>query len=154
MFPEMRRAEKALDEEQTKRILAEGEYGVLSLAGGNGYPYGVPLNYVYENGAVYFHGAQDGYKLYCLEQDCRVSFCVTAAAKVLPETFSTQYRSVILFGRAETVEGDEKRAALRALIRKYSPDHAAEGERNIERAAGKTRVVKIIPAHITGKANN
>lgn len=47
MFYEMRRKDRLLTEKEAREILSEGEYGVLSTMGENGYPYGVPVNYVY-----------------------------------------------------------------------------------------------------------
>lgn len=64
MFYEMRRKDRLLTEKEAKEILSEGEYGVLSTIGEDGYPYGVPVNYVYLNDSIYFHCAADvGHKL-------------------------------------------------------------------------------------------
>ena len=54
MFRKMRRAERELPEGQAKEILENGSYGVLALAGDGGYPYAVPLNYVYDGERIYF----------------------------------------------------------------------------------------------------
>ena len=48
MFREMRRRRQQLSPEECKRILAEGTSGVLTVRGVEGYPYAVPLSYVYE----------------------------------------------------------------------------------------------------------
>ena len=42
-------------------ILREGSSGVLSVLGDDGYPYGVPLSYLYEEGRLYFHCAVSGH---------------------------------------------------------------------------------------------
>ena len=44
MFREMRLKRQALDEGACREILKDGSIGVLSVAGDDGYPYGVPLN--------------------------------------------------------------------------------------------------------------
>lgn len=54
MFREMRRSNQQLEREECLRILREGENGVLALLGDGGYPYAVPLNYVFDDGAIYF----------------------------------------------------------------------------------------------------
>ena len=63
MFPAMRRKKQLLSQEETAAVLARGSSGVLALAGENGYPYAVPLSYVYDGGRLYFHCARSGHKL-------------------------------------------------------------------------------------------
>ena len=46
-FREMRRKDRQVFDNLVTEILESGEYGVLSVFGENGYPYGVPVNYVY-----------------------------------------------------------------------------------------------------------
>ena len=53
MFDEMRLKSQQLSEEETIALLDAGEYGVLSTIGANGYPYGVPINYIYDDGKIY-----------------------------------------------------------------------------------------------------
>ena len=63
MFRDMRRKRQALPPEQCAAILRRGTSGVLALAGDAGYPYAVPLSYVYTDGKLYFHCAKAGHKL-------------------------------------------------------------------------------------------
>ena len=51
-----------LDEREAYRILAEGEYGFLSLVTPEGGPYGIPLNYVWlpEERCVFFTARKAG----------------------------------------------------------------------------------------------
>ena len=58
MFAEMRRQDRLLSQEETVQILERGEYGVLSMYDTSGYPYGVPVNCVYEDGKLYIHCAR------------------------------------------------------------------------------------------------
>ena len=60
MFAEMRRQDRKLTREEAETILRDGQYGILSTTGEDGYPYGVPVSYAYENGKIYFHGTCDG----------------------------------------------------------------------------------------------
>ena len=119
--------------------------------GQRGVPYGVPLNYVYQNGAIYFHCATEGLKLDLLNQNNRVSFCVVVDAIVIPERFSTRYSSVILSGRASEVFDQEKRAGLIALLVKYSAGYLEQGTRYLEKAWERTKVYRIDIEHCTGK---
>lgn len=57
MFKKIGNAKRQLKDEDMVRILIRGEYGVLGTTGENEYSYTTPLNYVYPNNAIYFHGA-------------------------------------------------------------------------------------------------
>lgn len=151
MFRNMRRKDKSLSQEQAFDILTSGEEGVLATVGEDGYPYAVPLNYAVHRGDIYFHSALSGHKIDNMAYNPKVSFCVTADTGIIAEEFSTRYRSVVVFGRAQEVMGDEKILGLRALIKRLAGDHLAAGETYIRQAAEKTRVFKIIVEHISGK---
>ena len=153
MFRELRRKEKETDADRAGEILVKGEYGVLSTVCENGFPYGVPLHYVYRNGSIYFHCAAAGLKTDNILLNDRVSFCVVGRYEVQPEAFSTEYESVVVLGRACEVHGEEKNEALAALACKYAPDQEEKGREAIRNAGEKTAVVKIRPAHICGKAS-
>jgi len=154
MFPEMRRKDRKMKEEDAREILAKGEYGVLSMSSPSGYGYGIPLSYVYQNDAIYFHCAHQGYKMDILQGNNRVSFCVVGEASTIPEKFSVKYRSVVVFGRASEVFDEEKDAALLGLAAKYSPDFLKEGQEYVQKDGHLTSVIKITVEHISGKAAN
>ena len=63
MFRPMRRKRQALSEAESRAILERGQTGVLSVAGDNGYPYGVPVNYVTVDRKIVIHGAKTGHKI-------------------------------------------------------------------------------------------
>jgi len=154
MFQEMRRQDRQLTTEETTEIMKSGSYGILSLNGqsSDDYAYGIPMNYVYENNCIYVHCAMEGKKLTHTQNNNKVSFCVVGMANVLPEKFSTQYSSVIAFGQSHLIDGEEKTAALLALIDKYSADFKEKGELYVKNAQDQTLVIKIDIDHITGKA--
>ena len=64
MFREVARKKQALTSEQIIEILKAEKRGVLSVCGDNGYPYGLPINFWYneENGYIYFHSGKKGHK--------------------------------------------------------------------------------------------
>lgn len=76
MFRLMRRGRQALPPKECREILSRGTCGVLSVLGDGGYPYGVPLSYVYDGESIYFHCAKEGHKLDAIRQNDKVSFCV------------------------------------------------------------------------------
>jgi len=152
IFKEMRRKDREIFNEDIEHILVNGEYGTLSTIGDNGYPYTVPLSYVYCNKSIYFHCAEDGYKLQNIQQNDKVSFCVVTDTEVLPSKFSTKYRSVIVFGTASIVTGDLKETILIHLIDKYSHDFLEEGKKYVEKAKDNTKIMEIHIKHMTGKS--
>ncbi len=152
MFRDMRRKKQVLPKEWTEEILRNGLTGVLAVSGDNEYPYAVPLNYVYENGKIYFHCARSGHKLDAMRRHSKVSFCVVGKDQVVPELFATDYRSVIAFGKASEVEDDaEKLRIMRLLNNKYAPGLFEEGEKEIEKDWKILCVIRIEVEHLTGK---
>ena len=153
MCPEMRRKKQALSPAACDAILQAGTSGVLALSGADGQPYAVPLSYVYHEGKVYFHCARAGHKLDLLDQNPKASFCVIGQDQVVPEKYTTYYRSVILFGTVRRLTaGEEKRAAILALARRYSPDEPAEKvDAEIARYWDALCMLELTPDHITGK---
>lgn len=148
----MRRKDRAIDRAEIDKILAEGIFGVLSMNGGDGYPYGVPLNYVYTGESILLHSALEGEKLDRIRKDNRVSFCVVGKATPLPDKFSTAYSSAIVFGRANIIEGDEKLDILLALIDKYSAEYKEQGKEVAVKTLPKFLCIRIDVERVTGKA--
>jgi nitroimidazol reductase NimA-like FMN-containing flavoprotein (pyridoxamine 5'-phosphate oxidase superfamily) len=141
-----------MTEAETLALLAKGEYGVLSTVAADGAPYGLPLNYCLIDKKIYFHAAVAGKKLEHIAANPRVSFCVVGGTEILPNQFSTRYASCIATGTAAEVFGEEKLAALAALVAKYSPGFIAEGAEYIAESQAKTRVFAIAVEAISGKA--
>lgn len=148
----VRRKDREITTEEATLLLDRAEYGVLSTAGADGQPYGVPLNYVHKNGCIYFHCALDGEKTDNLAANPKASFCVVGQTRLLPAQFSTEYESAIAFGTASEVDEDERYAALVWLLEKYSPEFIAQGKEYIARKEKTTRVIKITISHLSGKA--
>jgi nitroimidazol reductase NimA-like FMN-containing flavoprotein (pyridoxamine 5'-phosphate oxidase superfamily) len=149
---EIRRKDRMMSDKDAKELLLKGEYGILSTVSPDGQPYGVPLNYSYSGDVIYFHCALEGHKLENIEGSKKVSFCVVGKTEVLPEKFATKYESVIVFGEACEVTGDEKQKGFVELVKKYSLGFMQEGLEYIKNAGSKARVYKIALASITGKA--
>lgn len=155
MFRKMRRAERELPEGQAKEILENGSYGVLALAGDGGYPYTVPLNYVFDDGAIYFHCAAEGHKIDAIRGYDRASFCVIEADEVDEAAYSTRYRSAIAFGRVRLVEdAAEKRRSLQALCDRFCPATPEITAQKLEKSLGKVMMVCLTIEHLTGKESN
>lgn len=152
MFREIRRNKQLLGSAENIDILYHGTSGVLAVSGDNGYPYGVPISYVYHEGKIIFHCAKTGHKLDAIARNPKCSFCVIQQDKVIPEEFTTYYRSVIAFGTARILENEtEKRKAIEILAAKYSPDLKQERLQEIDKAFNLFCVVELNIEHMTGK---
>ena len=153
MFREMRRKKQLLSEAETIEILQSCTSGVLAVTGDNDYPYAVPLSYAYKDGKLFFHFAKTGHKIDGISKNDKVSFCVIKTDDVVQKTFTTHFRSAIVFGRVRMLtEDSEKRYALECLVEKYSPDYVAEGQSEIEREWKQVSAAELAIEHMTGKA--
>ena len=148
----MRRAERAISLIESREMLNNSEYGILSTISADGQPYGVPLNYCYIQNEIFIHCAIEGRKLENIHVNNKVSFCVVGKTAILPDNFSSKYESVIAFGRIYEVIEAEKQAALVELLRKYYGNANEKGLNYIESLREKTKVYKMVIESITGKS--
>ena len=151
MFREMRRNKQALTAEEIAEILKRNTSGVLAVNGDGGYPYAVPLSYVYLDSKLYFHCAGTGHKLDSILRDDKVSFCVIDQDQVVGEEYTTYFRSVVAFGRARVLEGAEKLRPLVELCEKYYPGHLEQTRQKAEHALKNVSIVEVTIEHMTGK---
>lgn len=153
MFRKMRRFRQLLDDAACAEILSRGTSGVLAVSGDDDYPYAVPVNYFYDHGVIYIHGALAGHKIDAITRSNKVSFCVVDQEQNVPSEFTTYFRSVIVFGRAHLVRDDtEKQLAAQKLADRFSPDEpAARRDAEITREWKALGVIRIDIEHVTGK---
>lgn len=150
MERKMRRFKQILPQEEVDRILGKGKYAVMALSGDDDYPYALPINYVYDGMSIYIHCAKEGHKIDAIKRNPKCSLCIVDKDDVVPEEFTSYFRSVIAFGKANIVEFlDERIKALKLLCEKYSPgiDPTAEIERFIKSVC----IIRIDIDFATGK---
>ncbi len=151
-FRPMRRNRQQLSREECERILDRCTSGVLALTGDGGYPYAVPLSYVYADGAIIFHSAAEGHKVDAIRRDNRCSFCVIEQDDIRPAEFTTYFRSVIAFGRIHILEDtDEKVQALRQLGRRYTPNDEPGLQHEIDKSLDRVLLLRLEIDHLSGK---
>ena len=89
-------------------------------------------------------------KLDALQNSDKASFCVIGRDEILPEKFTTCFRSVIAFGRVRILTEDgERRTALEKLAEKYSP--GIPSEREIGGAWNRVCLLELSVEHLSGK---
>ena len=107
--PRVRRADHLMDDAEARALVARGFCGRLATVGADGYPYCVPLLYVWMDGEVWTHNTSArGHLRSNVDHEPRVCFEVDEPGQVFPygrfECDSTlSYASVILFGRIRVV---------------------------------------------------
>ena len=151
-FREMRRKRQQLSEAESVALLKNATSGTLALLGDNGYPYAVPISYVYSEGKLYFHSALSGHKVDAIRNCDKASFCVIAKDDVQPEKFTTFFRSVIAFGRIHIIEDEaEKLETARLLGNRYNPNREEALQKELENGFSRLLMIRFDIEHLTGK---
>lgn len=147
----MRRSKQALPEEECLRILACGYRGFLSVIGDGGYPYTVPINFVFEDGKLYFHCAKEGHKLDALRACDKACFTVIDDPVREPGDWWYHVNSVICFGHIRIIEdATEALVHLKTLGAKYFPEgYDIEGD--LAKNGPRAVVLELSLEHVTGK---
>ena len=151
----MRRKERQRDESFAWDVLKRAPFVTVSMIGEDGAPYSVPVNAVVDDAyrVLYFHCAKAGHKLDAIRREARASFCVVDRDEVVPEEYTTYFRSVIAFGRVRVIEDEaQKRAAIELLACRYFPQDSAENRhRAIEREWAGLCMLEMDIEHLSGK---
>ena len=151
----MRRSDREItDRNEMIEVMKRCDVCRLAL-NDEGYPYILPLNFGMEadeeNIVLYFHGAVKGRKYELIEKDNRASFEMDCAHRLVVDEerghCTMEYESVIGRGRVEMVPEEEKREALRSLMKQYHPENVNFDERAMPR----TGVFKLTVEEMTGK---
>jgi nitroimidazol reductase NimA-like FMN-containing flavoprotein (pyridoxamine 5'-phosphate oxidase superfamily) len=149
----MRRFKQELDRETCIRILKNEKRGVLAVHGDDGYPYAIPINYLYdeENEKIIFHGAKAGHKVDALKKNDKICFTVFGNEMVKEEAWAPFLQSVVVFGRCHLVESQEETIAL---VKKFAAKYYPNMDMVNEEAALSGRAVQMFEIqieHLSGK---
>jgi nitroimidazol reductase NimA-like FMN-containing flavoprotein (pyridoxamine 5'-phosphate oxidase superfamily) len=124
--PQIRRADRAMSEQRTLETLARGYCGRLATVSEDGFPYCIPLLYLWIDGEVHLHTTSTGGHLRGnIKRDQRVCFEVDEQEGVFDYgrfecDSGLAYRSVCLFGRIRIVDDRQARQRFcEALMEKY-----------------------------------
>jgi len=115
------------DKENIEEFLLRARTGVLGMMNGI-FPYAVPVNYIWHNGFVYFHGMGSGKKENILSQEPLVCFIIYeeygTVTDPMPCHADTAYMSVMIFGKVKKViDSKEATVVLQKLLDKYMPKY-------------------------------
>ena len=174
----VRRKDREVDLDQAYEIIDKSDFGVMSMSGQKGIPYGVPLSFARKGRILYFHAALDGRKAELIRENPSVSITFVSKNKV-PELFSnqeldevvkkdknvghllgskvftTEFESAVISGKAVLLGEDEDRiAGLRIICEKYTPDKMKYFQYAVDASLKVTAVYKIEIEEISGKMKN
>lgn len=149
----VRRQDRLLDEERALELLNTSEYGILSMIDEDGKPYGIPVSHVWDGKeSVYIHCAPEGKKLRAITRNPDVSLCIIGQVNLLPSQFTTEYESVVLYGKAHiNLPDGEKMAALHLLIDKLSADFKDLGDKYAHKSFHRVEIIRIDFSEFSGK---
>ena len=150
-FRPMRRYKQQLPEEECVVILKEAYRGFLSVVGEGGYPYTIPINFIYKDGHLYFHCALEGHKMDALKECDKACFTVIGEPAQEPNDWWYHVKSVICRGRISLIEdSDEHLSKLMLLGSKYFPE-GYDLAHDIRKNGPKAAVLDFRIEHMSGK---
>lgn len=145
----MRKQSREMPAEWALEVLDKAPFITLSMTDSDGSPYAVPLSMARtDERTFYFHGAIEGRKMEVLDRNPKV--CLSAVTRCRPvmgpkdNSFTLEFQSAIAFGTAEMVtDREEKILGLKAVCRRFLPQHMDAFEAAVERSIERTAVVKV-----------
>lgn len=153
MFRELVRKNKQLSNESCIELLKTETRGVLSVLGDDDYPYGMPMNFWYneEDGNIYFHCGNIGHRLEALQKHNKVSFCIFDQGYKEENEWAYKVKSVIIFGKIEIIDDMEQ---ITDIVTKLSYRFVQDDEyikEEIRLHGHRTLLMKLTPEHMCGK---
>lgn len=153
MFRPIRRKNKEISLEMAKSLLHSSRRGVLAVNGDNGYPYAVPINYIYDEKEekIYFHGAKAGHKFDSIKACDKVCFTVYGNESIKEEDWAPFMQSVVVFGKCHFIEVQDTAFELcKKMAGKYYPNKELIDE-EIAKSGKAMQMFEIEIEHISGK---
>jgi nitroimidazol reductase NimA-like FMN-containing flavoprotein (pyridoxamine 5'-phosphate oxidase superfamily) len=148
----MRRKEREItDRTEIDGILASSKVMYLGLADQN-IPFVVPVFFVYDGAAIYFHSASAGSKIEIMKRNPKVCFVVSVDQGVIEDEkacdFEAKHRTVIGLGEAHFIEEEvEKIKVLDKIVALFSTERFEYPKSNL----GHTTIVRIEIESLKGK---
>lgn len=153
MFREIRKKKNQMSIESSKKLLHCAKRGVLAVNGDDGYPYAIPVNYLYdeENQKIYFHGSRVGHKADAIKLCGKVCFTVFGNETIKKEAWAPFWQSVVIFGRCHAIVNQSmKMETLKRFAMKFYPSESmVDDEISIDGKAVQMYEIEI--EHLSGK---
>ena len=144
-----------LTNDEINRLLSIEQVGRISTLNSNGFPYTIPVHFVFSNEKIYIHGLSKGQKITNIHASEKVCFEVDKMGAIIPGMkdscgTNTEFESVVILGTATMVEEKEiKQKALKHIVEKYTPQlcHLEFPEKMLKA----TSIIEINILECTGK---
>ncbi len=151
---EGRMKQHQLSADEINQLLTSSVVGHLATQNSDGYPYVLPVHFVYSENCIYIHGLNRGQKLQNIQNNAKIGFEVSHMQGLILDDkacdVNTAYQSVVITGSAEMVEDTaQKIEALNRVVGKYTPQLA--GQTYPENMLQGTGIIKINIESLTGK---
>lgn len=154
MFRPLRRKRRGISDEAARELLEQGRRGVFAVNGDDGYPYAVPVNYLFDahEDKICFHGAKAGHKFDAVTKNDKVCFTVFGNEHYEEGDWAPYVQSVVVFGRCRLVMDDPEltESRVRELALKYYPT-AEEVDEGIAKSIKGVQLYEIEIEHLCGK---
>lgn len=136
-------------------VVDEARVCHVAFVDGDGAPTVIPTGHVRMGDEVFLHGHAANHALLSLAAGGTVCVAFTLLDGLVlsraAKTHSMNYRSVVAFGAARVVEGEEKARALHAFVEGFLPGRAAEVRAPSEAELRSTLVVAVSIAEASAK---
>ena len=156
-LPQLKRSDKLMSVTETHGLLSRAYAGRLATVGKNGWPYVVPLLFVWLDGEIWVHNTRvRGHLRDNVDHDPKVCFEVDEPGPIFPYgstecDTSIAYRSVVAYGSIRIVEDRaQKQRFFEALLDKYR-DPAWDRPRYSFPRIDQVTVYAITVREMTGK---
>ncbi|SFU16469.1 hypothetical protein SAMN05192562_107151 [Kosakonia arachidis] len=149
---EMRRDERALTDPQAlDAILQAGRVMYIALASAD-MPFLLPVFYVWDGTALWFHSARAGSKIDIMRQNANICFAVSEYGGIIEDdlacNFEARHRTVIGVGKTYFVDDEaEKVTMLHCLMARFSDKRFHFPAANLKA----TQVIRIDITSMKGK---
>ena len=153
MFRAIRKKKNGISQDEAKKLLRSSRRGVLAVNGDEGYPYAIPINYLYdeENNKIIFHGAKAGHKVDSIKKNDKICFTVFGNETIMEENWVPYLQSVVVFGRCHLVENrDDIISLVKKFALKYYPNEDMVNEEIVNSGKG-VQMFEIKIEHLSGK---
>lgn len=152
-FRKIRKRKNEIGIEAAKELLIHARRGVLAVNGDGGYPYAIPINFLYdeESNRIIFHGSKKGHKVDALKKSDKVCFTVYGNGTIKDESWAPYLESAVVFGRCHLVDSLEDNIRyVRQFALKYYPS-AELMEEEIQASGRAVQMFVIDIEHMSGK---
>ncbi|HBL41160.1 MAG TPA: 5-nitroimidazole antibiotic resistance protein [Ruminococcaceae bacterium] len=153
MFRHMRKVKNEIGIDMAKHLLKTERRGVLSVNGDGGYPYAIPINFLYseEDNKIYFHGSRVGHKVDSINACDKVCFTVFGNEQIKKEEWAPFVQSVVVFGRCRTINNkDLNKKLVTAFAEKYYP-YSELVKEEVDSYGAVVQMFEIEIEHTSGK---